>query len=151
MKGFTLIELLCAMAIFCLIVVFGLPTMEHFIRKNEALVLIDGLNTLIREAKIQAISQGRPLTLSAMEHNNWARGVILWYWDLEKSQRIIVCTWPWSHTHWYLFWRGALGHDLLISNKLTQAMSNGAFELCHNADGNCTKWVVNKLGRVNRP
>lgn len=150
MKGFTLLELLCVLALFSLIAVFGLPAMNHLIKKNERLVLVDGLNALIRDAKIQAISQGRPLTLSPMEYNNWAKGVVLWYWDQEKSQRIIVYTWSWSYVHWRLLWQGAQGDDLLISNKLTQAMSNGAFELCQNADENCTKLVLNKLGRVNK-
>jgi len=77
--GFTLVELLVVLAIVVLLMSYGLPSYQSFSARQKLTSLTNELIGDLNYARVQAISQGTKVTLSAVG-GNWNDG-----WSIDQT------------------------------------------------------------------
>jgi prepilin-type N-terminal cleavage/methylation domain-containing protein len=64
-RGFTLIEVLVVLALMGIILLIGLPSLFNYIRRSKVEGSLQGISSLIRLARLEAIKQGVPVVVRA--------------------------------------------------------------------------------------
>lgn len=62
-KGFTLVELMVTLAILAILMVIGVPAMQQFLQKRQALARSDNFISAMKYARSEAIKRGKPVAV----------------------------------------------------------------------------------------
>lgn len=62
-KGFTLVELMVTLAILVLLMAIGVPAMQSFLQKRQALAQSDNFISAMKYARSEAIKRGKPVAI----------------------------------------------------------------------------------------
>lgn len=148
--GFTLLDLLITMALVAGLSIIGMSSYSYFVKKNEQQIIIDELRTAIQYAKIQAMIRNTSVFLAPLNASlNWSNGMALSSMNKKTNQIELIYQWQWSHPRWSLNWIGVSSNNKIVFyNNLTQAISNGRFNLINNNTHEQVTLILNRLGRV---
>ena len=151
-QGFSLIELLTALIIFGILCAYTMSFLPSLQQKNQLQVTADEITQAIHYAKIQALSNGRSVTLAPRSENeDWSVGMQLFVDN--KTHRYtpkttLIREWYWRGAAVRVRWHGfESSHYLRFSSDLMSRGCNGYFIIEDNRS-NQIKLVVNRLGRV---
>lgn len=75
--GFTLIELLVVMALIAILAAIGVPSYQNLVTSNRITAEINGLVTHLQYARSVAVKEGRNVTVTSNNGNNWEGGWIV--------------------------------------------------------------------------
>ena len=75
--GFTLIELLVVMALIAILAAIGVPSYQNLVTSNRITAEINGLVTHLQYARSTAVKQGRNVTVTSNNGNNWEGGWVV--------------------------------------------------------------------------
>lgn len=145
-NGLTLIEVLMCLAILGIITVLSQANFQASRQKNELDVLVDSIGSVIRLAKLQAISHGDVVVLTPLNTtHDWSDGIAMQF----SRTHEIVSQWAWNLHYWHISWNGAGGlNEIHINPNLASSVSNGTFTLVNASTKEQVKLVVNRIGRV---
>ena len=149
LNGFTLIEVLVTLVLLAVLTLISFNSASFLRHKNERQIIIDELSTAIQYAKIQAISLGHPVSLTALDNElNWSKGMLLTQ-DNSKKDKTILYQWQWHHPRWNIVWSGAnVSQKIIFSNNPVSAISNGKFVIFDPYTKEQVVIILNRLGRI---
>ena len=75
--GFTLIELLVVMALIAILAAIGVPSYQNLVTSNRISAEINGLVTHLQYARSVAVKEGRNVTVTSNNGNNWEGGWVV--------------------------------------------------------------------------
>lgn len=75
--GFTLIELLVVMALIAILAAIGVPSYQNLVTSNRISAEINGLVTHLQYARSTAVKEGRDVTVTSNNGNNWEGGWVV--------------------------------------------------------------------------
>ena len=75
--GFTLIELLVVMALIAILAAIGVPSYQNMVTSNRITAEINGLVTHLQYARSTAVKEGRNVTVTSNNGNNWEGGWVV--------------------------------------------------------------------------
>src|SRR4051812_18126052 len=77
-RGFTLLEHILSLAIFSILVAFGMNWLIPLYHKNQANMIADELTQAVHYAKIEALTKAHTVTLAPLHiEQGWTAGVVL--------------------------------------------------------------------------
>lgn len=141
-RAFTLLELIIALAISAIVIGLAAPSMAEVYRKHQLNAYQSDLMRLIVQARHQALSNGKRVTVCAMDNQGRCVSLnvgILHSFEDVNGNRILdpgetlLYTLP-IPNHMRVSWGGTNPkHSLHFSAQGTTFLSNGSFTLCHQA------------------